>query len=271
MGFNKMSNLTHTMEDVLSKLRAKELQVTSEIVNVLFEAVDLLEILSNKISEGKEEDIEISGVVQALRVYSAGDQSQQPQPERRAALQIRYLEEEKTEIINAMNEGAKLYHFTVAMAENCVLKGVRVFMVLREIERLGTIVKSSPPLKELEDEDFGQQFLIGILSKNSPDDLLKSISNITDVEKAFYEEIQADNMPIEKRAQAQADDHHSKSFNGQTVRVDIKKLDDLMNLVAELVINRSRLEAIGSDLKSKDLDEVLEQVGRLTWDLRIMC
>lgn len=269
MGFNKMANLTHTMEDVLSKLRAKELSVTTEIINVLFEAVDLLEVLSNQIGEGKEEDIEISGVVQALRVYSTGDQApQQAQPERRANLQIRYIESEKEEILKSLNDGFKLYHYTVVMAENCVLKGVRVFMVLREIEKLGTIVKSSPPLKDLEDEDFGQQFLVGVLSKNSPDDLLKNIANITDVAKVTFEEIKPDKLPIEKRAQAQAEGPHSKTFSSQTVRVDIKKLDDLMNLVAELVINRSRLEAIGSNLKSKELDEVLEQVGRLTWDLR---
>lgn len=266
MGFNKMSNLTHTMEDVLSKLRTKELTMTTEIVNTLFEAVDLLEILANKISEGKEEDIEIAGVVQALRLFSVGNVSSQPQPERRQNLQLRYMEAEKDEILAAINENVHLYHYTIKMAENCVLKGVRVFMVLREIERLGTIVKSMPSLKDLEDEKFDLQFIVGVLSANPPEELATNLSNITDIEQVTFEKIEPHNIPIEKRAQNQSVEE--RKVTGQTVRVDIKKLDDLMNLVAELVINRSRLEAIGSDLRSKDLDEVLEQVGRLTLDLR---
>ncbi|HEX2954000.1 MAG TPA: Hpt domain-containing protein, partial [Bacillota bacterium] len=69
MGFNKMANLTHTMEDVLSRLRSKELEVTSEIINALFDSFDMLEELARGIGEGKEEDIEVTGVVQNLRQF----------------------------------------------------------------------------------------------------------------------------------------------------------------------------------------------------------
>lgn len=267
MGFNKMANLTHTMEDVLSKLRSKELTMTPEIVNTLFEAVDLLEILANKIGEGKEEDIEISGVVQALQLFTVSGVAVQPQQERRKNIQLRYLEAEKDEILAAINDETGLYHFTVKMAENCVLKGVRVFMVLREIERLGTIVKSVPSLKDLEDEKFDQEFIVAVLMSNPPEELAKCIANITDIAEVNFEKIDPQNLPLEKRAQNQTVEDRVK-VTGQTVRVDIRKLDVLMNLVAELVIHRSRLESIGSVLQSKDLDEVVEQVGRLTLDLR---
>jgi Chemotaxis protein histidine kinase and related kinases len=268
MGFNKMSNLTHAMEDVLSKLRSKELALNPEIINSLFESVDLLEILSNKIGEGIEEDIEITGVVQGLRRFVTGDAIAQPQTDRRQNLQLRFTENEREQIKTAVNSGSKFYHLHIVLVENCLLKGARVFMVLREIERLGTIIRSIPIVKDLEDENFDLQFIVGVVTTNAADDFTKVITNIMDVEKVSVEEPKLEQMLIEKRVLDNVEHDKGKISPQQTVRVEIKKLDDLMNLVAELVISRSRLEALGTTLGSRDLNEVVEQVGRLTLDLR---
>ncbi|HBF36658.1 MAG TPA: chemotaxis protein CheA [Firmicutes bacterium] len=269
MGFNKMSNLTHAMEDVLSKLRSKEISLNSEITNALFESVDLLEILSNKIGEGIEEDIEITGAVQGLRHFVAGDIVVAPsQGERRQNLQLRYSESEKEQIQTAVAGGSKFYHLHITLVENCLLKGARVFMVLREIERLGTIIRSIPTVKDLEDEHFELQFIIGVVSMSSVDDFIKAITNIMDVDKVTAEEPKLDQLLIEKRVLDVVEHDKGKISPQQTVRVEIKKLDDLMNLVAELVISRSRLEDLGTTIGSRDLNEVVEQVGRLTLDLR---
>ncbi|HBE80489.1 MAG TPA: chemotaxis protein CheA [Firmicutes bacterium] len=268
MGFNKMSNLTHAMEDVLSKLRAKDLELSSEIINALFESVDLLEILATKIGEGIEEDIEITGAVQGLRRFVAGDIVQQPQSERRQNLQLRFTDSEREQINGAIASGSKFYHIHVSLVENCLLKGARVFMVLREIERLGTIIRSIPTVKDLEDESFELQFIVGVISTNWVDDFVKAITNIMDVDKVVVEEPKIEQMLIEKRVLETPEHEKAKISPQQTVRVEIKKLDDLMNLVAELVIGRSRLEALGTTIGSRDLNEVVEQFGRLTLDLR---
>jgi two-component system chemotaxis sensor kinase CheA len=267
MGFNKMADLTHAMEDVLSKLRAKEMSLTADMMNTLFEAVDLLEILTNKIGEGKEEDIEISGVVQELRHFVTADTAV-VKVERRQKLQLRYLEAEKEQIAAAMDQGAKLYHVDVTLADDCLLKGARVFMVLREIEKKGTVIRSIPTVKELEDENFELRFIIGCVSAATAGEIHKVVYNISDVAKVEVEEVPLDEIQLEKRVQDAADHDKTKISSNPTVRVEIRKLDDLMNLVAELVINRSRLESLGSTLRSKELNEVVEQVGRLTLDLR---
>lgn len=266
MGFNKMANLTHAMEDVLGKLRSKEIAVTPELMNCLFEAVDSLEILTNTISEGKEEDIEITGTIQDLHRFVSGN-IEPVKVEKRHNLQLRYLEPEIEQISTATTSGQKLLHIDVTLVEDCLLKGARVFMVLREIEKLGTIIRSVPAVKDLEDENFDTRFIIGVLTSNPSEEFVKNITNIMDVEKVSVEEPSLNQLLIEKR-QESAVDHVEKKINTQTVRVDIKKLDDLMNLVAELVISRSRLEAIGATVHSKELEEVIEQVGRLTIDLR---
>jgi two-component system chemotaxis sensor kinase CheA len=293
MGFNKMAKLTHVMEDLLSKIRSKEQSVTPEIISVLFDAVDALEGLANHIAEGKEEDIEITGIVQALNVYivgevlrpvySASEPSGQPgvqtappgtagqaaaAGDRRANLQLRYMESEREQITKAIDEGMKIYHLDVQLVENCLLKSARVFMVLKEIEKNGLIIRSSPPMKSLEDEQFGQRFLLGILSTVEPEELSKGIMSIGDVEHVTIQPIELAKLPIEKRVQADITGGKLNFVASPTVRVDIRKLDDLMNLVGELVISRSRLEALGAEIASKDLDEVVEHVARLTLDLR---
>lgn len=266
MGFNKMANLTHAMEDVLGKLRSKDISVSSELMNSLFEAVDSLEILTNTINEGKEEDIEITGTVQDLHRFISGT-VEPVKTERRQSLVLRYSEAEIEQITSATTGGAKIYHIEVTLVDDCLLKGARVFMVLREIEKLGTIIRSVPAVKDLEDENFENRFIVGVLSTNPPEEFIKGITNIMDIAKAIIEEPPLNQLQTEKR-QESALDHAEKRINTQTVRVEIKKLDDLMNLVGELVISRSRLESIGSNVHSRDLDEVIEQVGRLTVDLR---
>ncbi len=266
MGFNKMANLTHAMEDVLGKLRSKEITVTSELMNSLFEAVDSLEILTTTISEGKEEDIEITGTVQDLHRFISGN-IEPVKAEKRQNLQLRYLEAEIEQITAATTSGQKLLHIDVTLVEDCLLKGARVFMVLREIEKSGTIIRSMPAVKDLEDENFDTRFIIGVLTANPSEEFIKNITNIMDVEKVLVEEPHLNQLQTEKR-QESAVDHAEKKINTQTVRVEIKKLDDLMNLVGELVISRSRLESIGAAVDSRELEEVIEQVGRLTIDLR---
>ncbi|MGE5604910.1 MAG: chemotaxis protein CheW [Bacteroidota bacterium] len=266
MGFNKMANLTHAMEDVLGKLRSKEIAVTPELMNSLFEAVDSLEILTTTISEGKEEDIEITGTIQDLHRFISGN-IEPVKIEKRQNLQLRYLEAEIEQITTATTRGQKLIHIDVTLVEDCLLKGARVFMVLREIEKIGSIIRSVPAVKDLEDENFDTRFIVGVLTSNPPEEFVKNITNIMDVEKVQVEEPLLNQLQTEKR-QESAVDHAEKKINTQTVRVEIKKLDDLMNLVGELVISRSRLESIGSAVHSKELEEVIEQVGRLTIDLR---
>ena len=165
MGFNKMANLTHAMEDVLSKLRSKELVVDTDIINSLFQAIDLLEILATKIGEGIEEDIEITGAVQGLRRFVTGEPVRQPAPELKQTLQLRYQEAEKEQIQISLENGFRFYHLNITLVENCLLKGARVFMVLREVEKLGSIIRSFPTVKDLEDENFDLQFLVGVISK----------------------------------------------------------------------------------------------------------
>lgn len=282
MGFNKMSNVTHAMEDVLSLLRQHELTVNAEIVNALFEALDLLEVLAQGITEGREEDIEIAGIIQNLQKFSTKEAmatETEQTSERRRNLQLRYLPAEIEQIKKAAEEGFNQYHLHIYLQEDCLLKGARAFMILRELEAHGEIIRTIPSAKELEDERFDTDFIIGISSKKPLEFLVRFLEKMLDVEKVEGEALAADDLLVERRGgTTKAATNEATPQKGvstkppsnvsPTVRVDIRKLDDLMNLVGELVITRSRLEQLSSEQGDQILEETVEQLTRLTMDLR---
>ena len=281
MGFNKMASVTHAMEDVLSLLRQKELEVTPEIINVLFDALDLLEILAKGITEGQEENIEVAGVLQGLKKYLAADlaSERKEKEERRTTLQLRYLPEEIEKIKAAVEGGLALIHLSLTLEKDCLLKGARAFMILRELETQGEIVRTIPTAKELEDEKFDDDFIIGILSKKTVGVLVQFVEKMLDVKAVKGEVVEVDKLLVERRGTVQSttttSDEPQKTSQvkasssiSPTVRVDIKKLDDLMNLVGELVITRSRLEQISLEKGDQLLGETVEHLSRLTLDLR---
>lgn len=278
MGFNKMAALTSAMEDVLSGLRNKEIQISPEVVSLLFESFDLLEVLAQGIGTGREEDIEISGITQQLKRLSSGEEPAVSGPvvEKRRDLQLRYGPQEKEAIGQAVAEGATLWHISVTLKSDCLLKGARAFMVLRELARLGEVIKSNPEAKDLEDEKFQDVFLVSLVSKELEDTIANMVRQITDVagvvvEKASVDAVQTERRMVEAAEPAQIESLRSgagATQAGQTVRVEIRKLDDLMNLVGELVISRSRLDQICSIMGSREMDEILEHLARLTLDLQ---
>ncbi|NLG83684.1 MAG: chemotaxis protein CheA [Firmicutes bacterium] len=280
MGFNKMAALTSAMEDVLSALRKKEIPVTSEVVSLLFECLDLLEVLAQGIGSGREEDIEIAGVVQQLKRLSSGEEATllPVVGEKRRELQLRYTPQEREAIAAALaEEGATLWHVSVTLKSDCLLKGARAFMVLRELGRLGEVIKSVPDAKELEDEQFQDLFLVGLVSREPRERIAQLIGDIIDVAHVVVERAELEAIPPERRAPREPVVVPEPGVKpgappvlpaGQTVRVDIRKLDDLMNLVGELVINRARLEQLCAPYRTRDLEELLEQVGRLTLELQ---
>src|SRR5690554_1485663 len=273
MGFNKMASVTHAMEDILGLLRRGDLEVTPEIINLLFDAVDVLEVLARGIPEGREADIEITGILQRLKEYSSSEQKTPTAKDRRRKLDLRYTKEEKEQIKERLTETKKLYHIHVFLKEDCLLKEARAFMILREVENMGEIAKTIPSAKELEDEQFRFDFIIGLLSEEPVEKVVAAIEKVLDVEKVEGTAVSIDEIPDERRGygdfvpqEKKEADEPAQSRLGTTsltVRVDIRKLDELMNLVAELVINRGRLEQISSELQNRELEESVETLNRL--------
>ena len=178
------------------------------------------------------------------------------------------------------------YYFKVLLDETCVMKSVRAFMVFNTIEKYGEIIKSIPHTQEIEDENFDREILVYVVSNEEMDTIKTAINNISEVKvveecaltgeaRAAVEEDRDEVRDIgqmvvhgdKEKADAGVASKDNK-FAQKTVRVEISKLDKLMNLVGELVINKTRLEQIHNAGDRASLNETIEQVGRITTDLQ---
>jgi len=302
MGFNKIAELTHEMEDVLDLIRKEQLKLNEDIIDTLFKCVDSLGQMIDSVGNGEAEDVvDVSDLVKKLSSISKPDQAaaQAAAPAAAAAaapaenkISIELADVDKDVIKQAQETGMQAIHVRVTLSETCLLKSARSYMVMNALDELGDVIKSVPSAEDLEQEKFDHSFDVIIITaaeEKAVQDAVNSISEISKVETnvidlAAEEKAAAATAaapapkaaapaptakkaapaPAKKATAAPA----KKVHHSQSVRVDIEKLDTLMNLMGELVINKVRLEQIGQTHRLADLTETLEQMDRVTTDLQ---
>jgi two-component system chemotaxis sensor kinase CheA len=215
---------------------------------------------------------------------------------------ISITDTEKTVIVEAKNSGLVPYHIHVEISENCILKSARSYMVMNALDEISDVIKSVPPAEDLEQEKFDHSFDVIIVSDADAKAIEHAVSAISEITVAEVTEFDPEKTeapaaapapapapeppapaapapaakaappkaaaPAKKDAKPAAKDAKKAHMGGQSVRVDIEKLDTLMNLVGELVTNKVRLEQIGMTHRLTDLTETLEQMDRVTTDLQ---
>lgn len=299
MGFTDLAELTHKMEDVLSEFREGELKVTSDVVTVLFDCLDTLEKMVDNVQEGSDEKVDIEGIMAKLaeikecgnkpadNAESASSDNGQTQ-EHDEDIDLNQYD---TSVIRQANEkGYNAIEVKVTLSENTLLKSARAFLIVKDLEEHGEILKSEPSTQEIENEEFDLELKFVLLTHNNVDEILEVVNGISEVAKVEAVEIDLKVEPKEvevkeeKKETAKKEDTKPEAKKAapakkpavkkekkkihQSVRVDLERIDNLMNMVSELVIYRTRLEQIVTDHKSQELNETLEQVGRTTSDLQ---
>ncbi|ACX51413.1 CheA signal transduction histidine kinase [Ammonifex degensii KC4] len=283
MGFEDMSNLTHEMENLLDLLRRGELEVTPEVVDTLFEALDVLKALRDRILDPNKEAPEIGSVVAKLKGFREAKHQASPAARPAEGTKTGLTEAEEATIYEAQIRGFQAYRIKVTVAEDCQMKGVRAFLVFRTLEPLGEIIKAIPPVEELEEGEYERSFELVFLTKEDPGRLRHLLLTVSEIVEVEVTPITLEQRPVEHReAAATREEKRPAAASSvglaptKTVRVDVQKLDELMNLVGELVINRTRLDRIveifleryGSDDLVEVLEEVSNHLGQLTNELQ---
>ncbi|MCR5439962.1 MAG: chemotaxis protein CheA [Selenomonas sp.] len=304
MGYNKIAELTHEMEDVLDLIRKEQLKLDEDIIDTLFKCLDSLEQMINSVADGESEDVvDVSDLVAKLSAISKGE----PAP---AAASAAPAAAEKTaaapsagieltdvdrDVLRQAKEGGLLgIHVQVTLSETCLLKSARSYMVMNALDELGDVIKSVPPAEALEQEKFDHSFDVLVVTASDTKAVEEALSSISEIDKLVVElvdpeapaaakpaaeEKKAAPAPAPAAAPAAAKPAAAKkapakpaapkkAHQSQSVRVDIDKLDTLMNLMGELVINKVRLEQIGQTHRLAELTETLEQMDRVTTDLQ---
>lgn len=289
MGFTTIAELTHEMENILDLLRKSQLKATHEIVDTVFKCVDTLEQLVENVASGNNAPLDIKPLVERLTMLAKGEPVsliEEKKPVESSTLTLN--ETEALMVKTAKGTGMQAFEIVVSLRQGCLLKSARAYMVISALEELGEVIKAIPSTEDLEKEKFDHSFEVLLLTAADSDKIQQAILSISEVESAevlVCEEqssIKTDKSASPVNSEILADSQGSKvdkvppqnqvvdkkMKSGQSVRVDIDKLDSLLNLVGELVINKTRLEQIGITHRLTDLVETIEQMDRVTTDLQ---
>lgn len=297
MGFESIAQLTHKMENLLDKLRERKISVNTEIINILFKSVDALETMLDSIRKELAPDLDIKELSRVLERLEKGEPSNVREnvvnveqiPEAASRITdtdyVELNEYEKNILRNASDKGFKGWQIKIHVDQGCIMKGVRAFMVFRNLETLGEVIKSEPHVQDIEDEKFETEFVVVLLSEHPENNIKSNLNSIAEVHVVYIKEIQniSTLMPEtdegcrektnpavivkqENNTNMAGNDKNKRTH--QTVRVDIGRLDNLMSLVGELVINKTRLEQIYASQNLSELNEAIEQINRITTDLQ---
>lgn len=321
MGFKRMQHLTHDMENVFQEVRSGNIKVSSEMIDILFQCLDAiegyLECIKSTSDEGTEDN---EGIIKSLNCFLEKEEGHaEPEPakkEEKAAepakeeaakdekpeeyakkyLEIPFNETERKALKVAEDAGLHVYGVTVYIQKDCLLKAARAFLVFKSVEEVGQILVYNPSANDIEDERFEYDFSMYIAADVDVDQILKAITNVSEIETAVGEPVTSAQVeaivakregravPVpaaqtkpeaqsagSKQAPAAKGKTANKPVTNRTVRVDIEKLDALMNQVSELIIAKNSLVSISSSdnntSQNSTFHEQIEYLERITTNL----
>ncbi|TDX51357.1 chemotaxis protein CheA [Orenia marismortui] len=288
MGFDNVSELAHAMENVLDLLRDEKLVVNTEVVNLLFRAVDMLELLSNNPDEVEGMDELIS----ELKSYSQDDTvvnnnetvvNNNETVVKSGGESEFSLSKEELELIT-QNEGNPMI-IKVKLEADCVFKSLRADMIFEALEEYGELIKSNPEIEKIKNEELNDIFHVLFLSRDEEEIIYNSINTISEVEEIEIKVVEDINSLLEKEDKKEEKTKQSSKKNSSkkkrkatslskrlksnnTIRVDVERLDSLMNLVAELVIKRTQVESVGTSYNLDELNKKLKPLSKVTTELQ---
>ena len=334
MGYKRMQNLTHDMENVFSEVRNGTIKVKADMIDILFQCLDALEEYTTNIREtGDEGTNDNEALIKLLNdALNASEQEakapEQPakettaEPAKKEAasadggkkwLDIKLDSTDLLVLHEAKKQGKNAYGLTVSVQETCLLKAARAFLVFKAVEELGEIIVSSPSAQDIEDEKFDLDFSLIIITDADLDKVKAAVSNVSEIHSVEGDVIDPDKVELDEESKAQAEhtenmhkdtkeaaekpaavatpaqlsaastdkkqapakQNTGKPVVNRTVRVDIEKLDMLMNLVSELIIAKNSLVAAsaagtaqgGTAAQNNNVNEQIEYLESVTTNL----
>lgn len=253
MEYEEISKLAHQMETLMDRLRSQNIKPESSVIDILFETLDLLETLIDGVAKQEKLEIDITPLIDRLKKISLAGPPLKPKTTKKVSKPV---EPEKDALIK------KKYNIQikVKLKEDCVFKSIRAIMVLVNLGKIGEIVSTAPEVRDIEDEKFDLSFTVFFATKENEKNIRKVVESVSEIESVDIMAAPSSSQPIKAPTPTKA--------KAQTVRVDIERLDKLMDLVGELVIDKIRLIRINSMHEIHELSEIVAHLDRLITDIQ---
>lgn len=285
MGFEDLASLTHKMENVLDLIRNEQLKLDKHIFDVLFQSLDALEDMVGDIVNGGSGEADVKHIVDMLIKIAEGDVKQSESEDAENSDNINLDSYQQAIVKQAIETGNEVYLINVRFDEKCVMKAVRAYMVLDAINPMGEVFITRPTVEEMEQDFDGDSFQIGLITERSEEDIEKSIMQISEVaeakltkwkqisDKETSNQPQKNDVSEKKKQKKEAppakQTKKDKQFQlNRTIRVDISRLDQVINLFSELLIDRARLETLSEEIKNDQLTDTIVHMTRISSELQ---
>ncbi len=250
MGYGGVTALAHEMESLLDQVRQRARRVTPELMDLLFKSVDALEKAIAVAVAGTSNDPAALVIAKTLRDYAEGNR-------RTAGARASAVGHRKAKGVGAKYKGKRGVAIRVVLSDGIALKGARAFLVVKRAEDFGRVLAVEPPIDALQREEFGREFTIRLVPSVEPSiaaEALRMAGNVASVS-------------IDGAAVSDAPENAAPGAT-RHVRIELTRLDALMNLVGELVIARGQLQQLAGVTGDAALEETVAQGARLIGEMQ---
>ncbi len=294
IGHQQMAALTHAMENVLDLMRKGELAPGRRVMDVLFAGLDSLRALKGALTEGWEAQVDVAAVLKDLRDVAAG-RGEAP------ALATGEGSALPPEVLDSLRrglaEGLVPLQVTAFLAPDSIMPAVRAYQIFLALNEVGEVAWSRPTIDEIEAEEVGTEVTFWLLTAEARETVRNAVAGVTDVVKVEIALLDADRLlrgaglapapgtpagtaPGETAAGEEGAASGGARAGGlavpeprtvqaagesRTVRVDVAILDNLMNLIGELVIDRTRVGQLSAQLAAvPGVEELAGEISRIS-------
>jgi two-component system chemotaxis sensor kinase CheA len=291
IGHSRMASLTHAMESTLDAFRQGTAEPSQESIDVLLVALDLLRDLAAEVETGVESGAEPAIIEARLRLLTEAGR------EPGALASYTSLEAPEEDTAPVADEGSVPVRITIAISEECLLPSIRCYQVLQELDAQGVVTEIAPSRDVIESGGADRHLTVTLLTTMPPAELQAAIFAVSDVASV---ELDGPAAPLDfaathgtgtgkSAAAPSVDESHglaaipipvaASSRAVQSIRIDVERLDGLMNLIGELVIDHTRLQQIRGQLShvlkdahlaqlAENFEETTAHLGRVTEELQ---
>ncbi|MGG0443402.1 chemotaxis protein CheA [Bacillus mycoides] len=273
MEFAEMADLTHKMENVLDEIRHGNMMVNANIIDVIFECIDNLEKMVTDVQQGGMGNIDVVSTKHKLEALLNGNVEAS-------------MEQVEQSSIN--NDDTVSHEVYITVEQQAILKAVRAIMCIEALQNVGDIQKTVPSIEEIEADAFGFEFTVYMDTDRSVEELKQVVLHVSEIEKV---EVKQGNIAEEGIVQSIAATQLDPSLEARTptasttpaksttktknakvenrsIRVQLEKIERLMNMFEESVIERGRIDELAETIQNKELIEHLNRLGDISKDIQ---
>ena len=292
MGYTAVATLSHELETLLDRVRRGSRAIDESLMELLFRSADVLEHAIETAVTGTGV-VDVGSIVASLRAASA-DAAPGDVPRSAPARKVRARAPRAARSSGRASKVPRGWTVPapagdgllvrVRLAEGTPLRGVRAFLVVQAARALGEVVATNPTAEAMQADEMEHDFALRVRTERGTDDVIAALRTAGDVTEVQVGDGPSELVPVtapppdapapepEPATIADAIAGAARSGNGvrqqRSVRIDLRRLDNLMNLIGELVITRGRLVQLAASLNDPALSETVAQTSRLVADLQ---